>query len=648
MNLLYFFKRNCVLLCLLVWITGRVQAGEPRNLLQQQGDVNFVKKVLLAKEKWMPYPAYRDRNAWNLFLGDYKQELIQEGEKYLTYQWLIVKATDYLEYSRSGSRTIMEEPFNKNLKAISTLFLAEMAEGNKRFMDQLINGVFALCEMTTWSLSAHLSLQQGNNKRFPDHQQNIIDLFVGDVGSMLSWIHYFLKEEFDKENKLISERIRFEIKKRVLDPYMETDRFWWMGFSTNPSQLVNNWNVWCNSNVLQTFALMEEDQEKLAQAVYKTMRSVDRFINYVHEDGACEEGPSYWGHAAGKLYDYLQFLHNITGGQISIFHEPLIKNMGEYICRSYVGNGWVVNFADATARGGGDAALIYRYGKAVNSKEMTTFASYLIKEGRDNLKPKEFRDVFRILESIAHNKEVINTAPSLPTASYTWYPQTEFLYVKNVHYFLAAKGGHNNESHNHNDVGTFSLYVDTIPFFVDAGVGTYMRQTFGSERYSIWTMQSNYHNLPTINGFAQLNGANYKSSDARFDNRYNRFSLDISKAYPKEAAVKTWYRTYTLSSKELKIEDAFELTTTKQPHIINFLVAAKPDTVKKGIISLRKEGKEVILHYPYQQFDVEVDTIELTDKKLSSVWGKELYRIKLVAKSTHIKGKYVYTIQKNK
>src|SRR5690606_29820424 len=220
--------------------------------------------------------------------------------------------------------------------------------------------------------------------------------------------------------------------------------------------------------------------------------------------------------------------------------------------------------------------------------------------------------------------------------------------VKNVHYFLAAKGGHNNESHNHNDVGTFSLYVDTIPFFVDAGVGTYMRQTFGSERYSIWTMQSNYHNLPTINGFAQLNGANYKSSDARFDNRYNRFSLDISKAYPKEAAVKTWYRTYTLSSKELKIEDAFELTTTKQPHIINFLVAAKPDTVKKGIISLRKEGKEVILHYPYQQFDVEVDTIELTDKKLSSVWGKELYRIKLVAKSTHIKGKYVYTIQKNK
>ncbi len=38
----------------------------------------------------------------------------------------------------------------------------------------------------------------------------------------------------------------------------------------------------------------------------------------------------------------------------------------EYMSRSYVGNGWVVNFADASAQGGGDPLLIYRFGKAVN------------------------------------------------------------------------------------------------------------------------------------------------------------------------------------------------------------------------------------------------------------------------------------------
>ncbi len=29
----------------------------------------------------------------------------------------------------------------------------------------------------------------------------------------------------------------------------------------------------------------------------------------------------------------------------------------------------------------------------------------------------------------------------------------------------------NNESHNHNDAGTFSLYLNTIPVLIDAGVG---------------------------------------------------------------------------------------------------------------------------------------------------------------------------------
>ena len=94
--------------------------------------------------------------------------------------------------------------------------------------------------------------------------------------------------------------------------------------------------------------------------------------------------------------------------------------------------------------------------------------------------------------------------------SYTWYPETEFCYVRNKKAFFAAKGGYNDESHNHNDAGSFSLWVNNMPVIIDAGVGTYTRQTFSSERYTIWTMQSNYHNLPMINGVPQKYGRQYK------------------------------------------------------------------------------------------------------------------------------------------
>ncbi len=617
----------------------------PRNLLQKQGDALFVESVLLPKEQWIPYPSYQDRNGWNKFLGDYKTDIIKAGEKVLSYQWQVVTAMDYLEFSRSGSRVIMEEPYNRNLNAVSALFLAEMAEGKGRFMDQLIDGIFTACEMTTWSLSAHLSIQL-KNKNFPDHNQQIIDLVAGDVGATFSWIYYFLNKEFDKADPLIAQRLKYEIERRILEPYMSVDHFWWMGFELSPSQVVNNWNVWCNSNVLQAFALMEDDKNKLAKAVYKTMRSVDQFINYNKDDGACEEGPSYWGHAAGKLYDYLQILYDITGGRISLFKEPIVKNMGEYISRSYVGNGWVVNFADASAKGGGDAPLIYRFGKAVNSKEMEAFASYLVKQRNDDLKIRGDRDMFRTLQSIAYNKEIANVQPALPLVPYTWYDQTEFCYMKNKNYFFAAKGGFNNESHNHNDVGTFSLYVDTIPFFVDAGVGTYTRQTFSNERYAIWTMQSNYHNLPMINGEAQQFGAMYKSHHVSFDKAKSQFSLDISGAYNKDAAVKSWQRSYTLSAKALKIDDVFELSEIKAPSSVNFLTAVKPETGKEGIVLLQKDGKQVTLTYSKQLFDVAVDTVLLEDKRLSNVWGKELYRLRLICKNPTLKGKYTFTIMK--
>ncbi|MCH5716168.1 hypothetical protein [Niabella hibiscisoli] len=324
MTKIVFALKSFFILSCFIFLFGTVLGSTPRNLLQKQADEQGVKQALLSKEQWIKYPLYNDRNGWNQFLGANKEGIIKAGEAQLGYKWQVVTATDYLEFSRSGSRVIMEEPYNQNLNAIATLFLAEMAEGKGRFMDQLINGVFAACEMTSWSLSAHLSIQL-KNKHFPDHNQQIIDLVAGDVGSTFSWIYFFLNKEFNKADPLIAQRLKYEIKRRILEPYMNLNHFWWMGFELGTSRVVNNWNVWCNSNVLQAFALIEEDKEQLAKAVYKTMRSVDLFIDYNKGDGACEEGPSYWGHAAGKLYDYLQILSDITGERSPSLRSRLLR-----------------------------------------------------------------------------------------------------------------------------------------------------------------------------------------------------------------------------------------------------------------------------------------------------------------------------------
>ncbi len=69
-------------------------------------------------------------------------------------------------------------------------------------------------------------------------------------------------------------------------------------------------------------------------------------------------------------------------------------------------------------------------------------------------------DAFRSLQSLLFGHELSEAIPKHDVPDVTWYPETEFCHMKNKSgMFVAAKGGFNNESHNHNDAGTFSLYV---------------------------------------------------------------------------------------------------------------------------------------------------------------------------------------------
>ena len=634
-------KKYLILFILSLCLQGLL--GKDLNLLTGTFKPENLKSSLVKDKNWVPYPKYADRAAWDQLMAPFRDNIIKKGDNALHYQWQVVKATDYLEYERSGNRTIMEKPMNENCTALANLLLAELAEGKGRYIDQILNGSWQLTEMATWSLSAHLPAFQSTKRSLPQERTQVVDLMAGDVGSLLSWVHYFFRDTFNKINPEISIRLKQHIEQRIVQPYLDRNDMWWQALELKEGQLVNNWNPWCNFNVLTCLLLVEDNPDIQLAGIYKTMSSVDRFMNYVKADGACEEGPSYWGHAAGKLYDYLKILSLATNGQVNIFDQPMIRDMGEYIAQSYIGgNRWVVNFADASAKGGGDPLLIYRYGQDVSSNDMMQFARYMENLGDKSSTFKPSRDIFRAFEDLRCYPQLATTQAALPQNNFKWYPETQFLYLKKDNFFFAAKGGFNNESHNHNDVGSFILYQDQKPLFIDAGVGTYTKKTFSDERYSIWTMQSAYHNLPMINGADQSFGKEYKAENVAFFPDQNRFQLDIAKAYPKSANVEQWHRSYALASNGLSIRDEFSIKNPTQANIIHFLVAQEP-TIHKGQITLG-EGN-AILQFDPGQFIASYDTIPQDDSRLSQVWGKQLYHINLKAKNIKSSGKYTFTIR---
>lgn len=635
------------------------------------------RNVFVTDGSWFPYPEYSDREGWNRLLGDYASYYIKAGERYLQYEWKNVPATAYLAYERTGERRVMEDPLSANSIALNSLLMAELAEGKGRFVDQLVNGLWNMCHMPSWVLSAHLP-RQASRRSLPDPREQLIDLFSAGAGAQVSVAYHFFKETFDKIDPVITYVMKDAVKRQVLDPYLNQNEYkanWWLGFVRRKDGLLNNWTPWCNADVMLCFLLMEDDPQRLDQAIRQSARSVDLFVDYIKKDGACEEGPAYWGHAAGKLYDYLQLMYDASSGAFSLFDHQLVKDMGEYISRSYVKDNWVVNFADASAKLYFSPSLIYNYGKAVGSEEMMEFAIYNLADTKSasfaSPKPSISKDIYRILESMRHIVEMkdktdqlnssIKEGQTLQTCmqslrthvpSYVWYPETQFYYLRNGDWFFASKGGHNNESHNHNDVGTFLLYIDGVPMFVDAGVGTYTKKTFSEDRYSIWSMQSDWHNLPMINGTSQVVGREHKATDVAATPK--SFSLDMVEAYFDAAACKSWKRTYRIAEGTLSVSDVYELSKRVAADVENFLVqgeVALPGeslsdgtVAKPGEVLVMNSGKKVKVVYP-KSMTPSVSVQEMSDPRLTNVWGTSLRRISFTGNSdAPLKGKYQFTI----
>lgn len=636
-------KKHTIFTLLVSGLLAQTLQAEERNLLSGNYTERQVSEWIVRDQKWVDYPDYTDRNGWDSLTGENKQWLIERGEKRLKYEWKMNVATDYLTYERTGDRQAMQSKQTANNNALSDLVLAELAEGKGRFIDQIINGVWMECERTSWVLSAHLH-RQDDGRNFPNHTDQIIDLGSGEIGAFLAWTYYFLHEEFDKVNPVIAQRLQEELHNRITVPYLKRQHEWWLALRKNPDGIVNNWNPWCNCNVLQVVMLTEQDPLTVDSCVWQSMRSVDQFINYTKADGACEEGPSYWGHAAGKLYDYLSVLDKISGGHISLFDQAEIRARGEYLVRAYIGNGWVVNFADATARFDDNiSTLLYRYGEAVGSQDMQQLAALLAHQRKHIITGGT--DLYRSLEGLKAYPKIMATEGRLSTQAYTWYPETEVCIYRRGGWLLAAKGGHNNESHNHNDIGTCLLYKDQQPVLIDAGVGTYTKQTFSDERYQIWSMQSGFHNLPVLNGYDQKEGKAYRAVSAKTNPRRYSVAIDVASAYPREAGVKKWIRSYELTAKGLTIKNdgTFE-SLPATPVVEHLMVWGEATITDAGTIRLESQGKTYTIRHDRED-EVKIENIELNDPRMTKVWGEKITRITLQQKNKTLCPKYTITIQ---
>jgi len=641
--------KNLFLLFILIGFPFAVLSAEQRDILQKEAREIGLAQSLVEDFSKLSFPDYKDRDFWNNLPAALREEYISNAEKYMDYDWPVVKATDYLEIIRSGDRR--QGAYAAPRAALMALTMGELAEGKGRFIDQIVNGVWYYSEQTWWGWSAHLTAQKAPHG-LPDANEPVIDLGVGEITNILSWTWFLFKNTFDEIHPLIAKRLKYEIMKKAVIPYYERDDFWWMGL--DGSRSVNNWNPWTNHNMLTAILILEDDQAQKLKGVQKVVRSLDAFVNGYPADGGCDEGPSYWGRAGASLFQCLDLLNRATNGKFDVYDKQLIKRMGAYIYKVYIDYPYFINFADADATTGSRPQIIYSYGKAIGDATMQKFGAFLAKKQDWGEKTPGGKIDEQIMQ-LMHLEEIKNAPAENALISDFWLPETEVAGARDQAgssngFFFAAKGGHNAESHNHNDLGTCVLYYDGKPCLIDIGRETYTAKTFSSHRYEIWTMQSQYHNLPKINGMDQMQGREYKAANTTFSANAKKavFSTDISGAYTDEAAVKEWVRTYKLNRKKYFIvRDNYKLKQVKDaPTTINFVTYCKVSEKEPGILKLQGDKFALEMKFDTKKVTPTIEFNEVTDNGLRRYWPDGITRIVFTFTDIGKKGNNEFVIKK--
>ncbi|WP_035794357.1 heparinase II/III domain-containing protein [Butyrivibrio sp. WCD3002] len=603
-------------------------------------------------DKRITIPQITNRDFWDGLSEDLKKMIVKEGECKQSEAWSVILLSDYRVFYETGNRVFFEDKcFSRRIK-LSALVMAECVQNKGEFIKDILDGMYLMMEESSWCHPAHNShIRDAKQENMPDTEKPVIDLFAAETGAVLGVAEYMLRPVFDEINPMITQHVDSMIRERLIIPYL-TEHFWWMGDEENKAI---NWTVWITQNILLsafTRPCHALNKDSAAKIIEQALISTDYFIDAYGEDGCCDEGAQYYSHAGLCLYGILKILNDISDGLLGdVFKINKIRNIANYIRKIYADNGYYINFADCAAKAGNRSAREFLFGKACADEPLCAMASddYRTEEWDERLLTEEHNLWYRVLQAGTH-KDLMRYRPEkYHTPEDVFFESVEMMIVRNDKYVLAAKAGNNGDSHNHNDVGSITLYKDGDPFLIDLGAPTYTAKTFSDRRYEIWTMQSVYHNLPTFydghETVMELPGEKYAAGDVAFSEERHSLTMDIAPAYG-NSKIHSYKREVSLLDDGILLVDEYDgelngilsFITYDEPTIVKDEKAADGGT-SSAVIRVGKTGDICILAYE-KAGDITIERCEISDERLKQSWKHDCFRIRI----PFLKGKIVVEI----
>jgi hypothetical protein len=385
--------------------------------------------------------------------------------------------------------------------------------------------------------------------------------------------------------------------------------------------------------------VLEDDRERLAAMMDRVLRAMECFLEGFGDDSGCPEGIGYWTYGFGFYIYFAEMLAAFTGGQLDLPQSERVRRIAAFPQAVTLGKGAYINYSDAA-----EQSMIH---PGLGSHLVTRFKTPIPGLNAPNFHSDHcYRWGHITRDLLWTNASLLGT----PVQAGSFYlPNLEWVVDRHildgVTFAFSAKGGHNDEPHNHNDLGHFILHLGGESLLADLGAGVYTRQYFGAQRYEALHTGSHGHSVPLINGTAQRAGRAHAATVLSHKPQPNgvEFTLDLTRAYA-DADLDSFVRAFVWSvdpsslSAKLQLTDTFRFTASAVALEERF-ISLCPPALEAETATWRGSRGSITMRFDRAQFEPVVESIAT-----QAHWGEPLtvYRLRLRASETIMEREYTF------
>ncbi len=542
-------------------------------------------------------------NMYEEFLIKTKNELIGIAQELLDKPLPEITEELFALFETTGNRVKYEAVYfgrRKFLTVFGCLALWMKEDGEESFAPlekavvygKLEEILLEICREECWALPAHV------NRKADANWRNTVDLFASETAGTL--VELAVKLETELSTRCI-QKCKEEALKRVVEPFFGVDppfAHW--------ERCEHNWNAVCVGNIGSAAIYLYQDRTDLLETyIARVCEDLTYYVDGFAEDGTCMEGLGYYAYGMGyfvnfalQVYEYSGHKVDLLKGNWGTFHageEDKRSRMAQWWSKCYFASGRSVSFSDGSSKDK------YRMGLGCGLKSRfaqvqipdISLASSLEEDHCYRFVPMRM-DIFET-KKLA---ETLGEEGDYHPQNFVILPSAQWCLGNSENgCFMAIKGGHNDEPHNHNDVGSFLYGIGKELFLTDLGAGEYVKEYFSEGRYDIFCNRSLGHNVPLLCGKEQKNGKAYAAVgfSASENENVGECSMEVTGAY-ELCQVKYFHRSaiFDKENGEIIIRDTFDVSGEGAVVTENFVTQVKPE-IKEGKVYLKGEESTCVL-----------------------------------------------------